>query len=139
MPIFSLTTIFITLQISLNWWFLMVVKISQVSGENRKKCYMTSCVRVCSCCKFTEALGKWVKGSLLVERLHQASYFSIMADECSDVASIEEISAYCRWESSMYCICNYSSQLYKVFSTMCTLQSKQNPFNQSSNCLIYLS
>ena len=29
--------------------------------RKRKKCYMTSCVRVCSCCKFTEALGNGSK------------------------------------------------------------------------------
>ena len=38
-----------------------------------------------------EALGTWVEESLL-KRLHQASCFSIMADECTDVATIEEMS-----------------------------------------------
>ena len=46
---------------------------------------------------FIEALGKWVEESLL-KHLHQASYFSITADECTDVATIEQMSVYCRWE-----------------------------------------
>jgi len=45
---------------------------------------------------FIEALGKSVEESLL-KRLRQASYFSIMADQCTDVATIEEMSVYCRW------------------------------------------
>lgn len=47
--------------------------------------------------EFMEALGTWVEESLL-KRLHQASCFSIMADECTDVATIEEMSVFCRWE-----------------------------------------
>lgn len=39
------------------------------------------------------ALGKWVEESLL-KRLRQASCFSIMADECTDVATIEEMSVF---------------------------------------------
>ena len=46
--------------------------------------------------EFMEALGTWVEGFLL-KRLHQASCFSIMADECTDVATIEEMSVFCRW------------------------------------------
>ena len=34
---------------------------------------------------FIEALGTWVEESLL-KRLHQASCFSIMADECTDIS-----------------------------------------------------
>ena len=34
----------------------------------------------------------------LLKRLHQASCFSIMADECTDVATIEEMSVFCCWE-----------------------------------------
>ena len=44
-----------------------------------------------------DALGTWVV-EFLPKRLHQASCFSIMADECTDVATIEEISLFCRWE-----------------------------------------
>ena len=46
--------------------------------------------------EFIEALGTWVEESLL-KRLHQAPYFSIMADECTDKATIEELSIFCRW------------------------------------------
>ena len=47
--------------------------------------------------KFMEALGTWVEESLL-KRLRQASCFSIMADNCTDIATIEEMSVFCRWE-----------------------------------------
>ena len=47
--------------------------------------------------EFMEALGTWVE-ELLLKRLHQASCFSIMADECTDVATIEEMSVFCHWE-----------------------------------------
>jgi len=47
--------------------------------------------------EFIEALGKWVEESL-IKCLRQASYFSIMADECTDVVTIEEMSVYCRWQ-----------------------------------------
>ena len=33
----------------------------------------------------------------MLERLHKASYYSIMADECTDIATVEELSVYCRW------------------------------------------
>ena len=47
--------------------------------------------------EFMEALGTWVE-EFLLKHLHQASCFSIMADECTDVAIIEEMSVFCRWE-----------------------------------------
>ena len=47
--------------------------------------------------EFKEALGTWVE-EFLLKRLHQASCFSIMADECTDVATIEEMSGFCRWD-----------------------------------------
>ena len=40
--------------------------------------------------EFMEALGTWVE-EFLLKRLHQASCYSIMADECTDVATIEEV------------------------------------------------
>ena len=47
--------------------------------------------------EFMEALGTWVE-EFLLKHLHQASCFRIMADECTDVATIEEMSVFCRWE-----------------------------------------
>lgn len=47
--------------------------------------------------EFVEAMGTWVEESLL-KRLQEAPYFSIMADECTDISCIEELSLYCRWE-----------------------------------------
>ena len=47
--------------------------------------------------EFVEALGTWVEESLL-KQLEKASYYSIMADECTDVITVEELSGFCRWE-----------------------------------------
>ena len=46
--------------------------------------------------EFVEALGIWVEESLL-KRLHNASNYSIMADECTDISTVEEPSIFCRW------------------------------------------
>ena len=45
---------------------------------------------------FVEAIGTWVEESQL-KRLHKAKFFSLLADECTDVATIEELSICCRW------------------------------------------
>ena len=45
---------------------------------------------------FVEALGTWVDESLLA-RLQNARYFSLLADECTDITTIEELSVVCRW------------------------------------------
>ena len=45
---------------------------------------------------FVEAIGTWVAESQL-KRLHKANLFSLLADECTDVATIEELSICCRW------------------------------------------
>ncbi len=47
--------------------------------------------------EFVEALGTWVEECTL-KRLQKAPYYSIMADECTDIACIEELSLFCRWE-----------------------------------------
>ena len=46
--------------------------------------------------EFIEALGIWVEDSLL-KHIPQASCFSIMADEYTDLETIE-MSVFCRWE-----------------------------------------
>ena len=45
---------------------------------------------------FVNAIGTWVEESLL-KRLRQVPFYSIMADECTDVTTIEELSIFCRW------------------------------------------
>ena len=45
---------------------------------------------------FLEALGLWVEESLLT-RLCKAPFYSMMADECTDIATIEELSVFFRW------------------------------------------
>ena len=46
--------------------------------------------------EFIEALGTWVEECLL-KHLHQAPFYSIMADECTDVSTVEELSLFCQW------------------------------------------
>jgi hypothetical protein len=49
--------------------------------------------------EFIEALGTWVEESI-VKQLQQASMYSIMADECTDISCVEELSVFCRWEAN---------------------------------------
>ena len=46
--------------------------------------------------EFIEALGTWVEEYLL-KHLHQPPFYSIMADKCIDVTTVEELSIFCRW------------------------------------------
>ena len=48
---------------------------------------------------FIEAIGTWV-GESILKRLQKAQFFSIMADECTDISTIEELSVFCRWEEN---------------------------------------
>ena len=50
--------------------------------------------------EFVNALGTWVEESLL-KWLHKAPFFSIMADECTDVTTIEELTICCWVESGV--------------------------------------
>ena len=43
-----------------------------------------------------EALGTLVEQSL--KRIQMASVFSVMADECTDITVVKELSVFCRWE-----------------------------------------
>ena len=44
-----------------------------------------------------DTLGTWVEESVL-NRLQKASVFSVMADECTDITAVEDLSVFCRWE-----------------------------------------
>jgi hypothetical protein len=46
--------------------------------------------------EFVGTVGLWAEESLL-KCLHQASYFSLMVDECIDVTTVEEPSIFCCW------------------------------------------
>ena len=46
--------------------------------------------------EFIEAVNLWAEESLL-KHLHQASCFSLMADECTYLTTVEELSIFCRW------------------------------------------
>ena len=45
--------------------------------------------------EFIESLGTWVEESIL-KRLQKAAMYSLMADECTDIANVEELSVFCR-------------------------------------------
>ena len=47
--------------------------------------------------EFIESLGTWVEESIL-KCLQKAAMYSLMADECTDIANVEELSVFCRWE-----------------------------------------
>ena len=49
--------------------------------------------------EFVNALGTWVEESLL-KRLHKAPFFSIIADECTDVTTMKELTICCHWVES---------------------------------------
>ena len=44
---------------------------------------------------FIEAIGTWVD-KFQLKLLHKAPFFSLMADECTDITTIEELSVFCR-------------------------------------------
>ena len=46
---------------------------------------------------FIEVLGTWIEKSTL-KRLRKTMFFSVMADECTDISTVEELSLFCRWE-----------------------------------------
>ena len=46
--------------------------------------------------EFVEAIGLWVEEAL-VKRIQQAPFYSLMADECTDISTVEELSIFCRW------------------------------------------
>ena len=45
---------------------------------------------------FIEAIGTWVD-EFQLKLLHKAPFFSLMADECTDITTIEELPVFCRW------------------------------------------
>ena len=49
--------------------------------------------------EFVSALGTWGEESLL-KRLHKAPFFNIMADGCTDITTIEELTVCCCWVES---------------------------------------
>ena len=49
--------------------------------------------------EFVNARGIWLEESLL-KQLHKPPLFRIMADECTDVTTIEELTFCCRWVES---------------------------------------
>ena len=59
---------------------------------------------------FLKAIGTWVD-EFQVNRVRNAPFFSLMADECLDVANIEELSVYCRYVVK----CSTSRNFMEIF------------------------
>ena len=72
------------------------MKISKTSWTEQEEMLCTLYMHI-AVVELIEAPGKWVEESLL-KQLCQTTYFSIMANECTDVATIDEMSVFCRWE-----------------------------------------
>ena len=86
-PIFLHSSTFLTLLILINWliWSCpVVVKISS-SLPNTDAVF-----------GFIKASGAWVD-EFQLKLLHKVPFFSVMADECTDITTIEELSVFCRW------------------------------------------
>ena len=66
---------------------------SESSGRNATYRFTDSVVG------FVEALGTWVEWSLL-KKIQKAQFYSLMADECTDITTMEELSIFCRWVES---------------------------------------
>ena len=49
--------------------------------------------------EFVNALGTW-EGESVLKQLHKAHFFSIMAEECIDITTIEELTICCHWMKS---------------------------------------
>ena len=45
---------------------------------------------------FIEAIGTWVD-EFQLKLLHKAPFFSLVAEECTNITTIEELSVFCRW------------------------------------------
>ena len=46
--------------------------------------------------EFVEAICQWVQ-EVLLACIHNTSVFSLMAIECTETTTVEELSIYCRW------------------------------------------
>ena len=69
-----------------------MVSILRISWrELEKNATYTSKVAVT---EFVEAIGQWVQ-EVLLTRIHRTSMFSSMADECTNISTVEELSIYC--------------------------------------------
>ena len=73
------------------WWYDAAASSLETAPRNAT---YTSRVAVV---EFIESLGTWVEESIL-KRLQKAAMYSLMADECTDIANVEELSVFCRWE-----------------------------------------
>ena len=50
--------------------------------------------------QYTHLEGQWLSllKHLEQKRLQKTSVFSVMADECTDIMAVEELSVFCHWE-----------------------------------------
>ena len=67
-----------------------------------------------------EALGTWVEESVL-GKLQKVSFFSVMADDCTDITTVEEVSNFCHWKengtpvNASWKFCLYIKQILRAY------------------------
>ena len=89
--------------------------------------------------EFIEAVGLWAEENLL-KRLHQASCFSLMADECT----VEELSISCRWgeggvpvEHFLEIVPLKSADAKTIYSTLVEFLKEKNAKRQCSSSTVH--
>ena len=82
--------------------------------------------------EFIESLGTRVEESIL-KRLQKAVMYSLMADECTDIANVEELSVFCRWEEGgvpVECFLDFiplkKADAETIYSTLIECLKKKN-------------
>ena len=80
--------------------------------------------------EFAEALSSWIEES--IQRSFQnASCYSIIGDECTDITAVEELSLFCHWEE------NGSPMEYMYFLDIIHLKKAdaEGIYSALTNCL----
>jgi len=79
-------------------------------GENLKY-FLEKAGKNAAVIDFVETIGQWIEENVL-KRLHQSEYFSLSANECTDISTIEELSVVicwvetdCLWSTSLNWFC----------------------------------
>ena len=60
---------------------------------------------------FIEATGIWVD-EFQPKLLHKTPFLSLLADECTDITTIEELSVFCRWVQDEALVENFFLKFY---------------------------
>jgi len=84
------------------------------SWESRKECY----IHIKRCCNWL-CWDNWSED--LLKRLHQAEYFSLLADKCTNISTIEEFSVAIRWVENGLPVEHFIELVRLLKADACTL------------------